>query len=90
MENASTSPESFSSRKPLTHQEAQEAKDILKEGLKSSGLKFMVGTLSTEKGFIVTIGAYDKDMADAAKALAHRYIPDIPFEVHVTGTIQAG
>lgn len=95
MENAPI-PESFPSRRPLTHQEADEAKDILKLSIennpKYSDFKSqsIVGTLLTEAGFIVTIGVYDKDLVGTAELLAETYISGIPFEVRIIGPIQAG
>lgn len=93
MENAPT-PESFSSHRPLTHDEAKEAKGIFESGIATDpdhpDLEVSLGTLLTEKGFLVTIRTYDQVSAEIAESLAKKYIPGIPFEVRVIGSNQAG
>lgn len=93
MENAPI-PESFSPHRPLTHDEAKEAKGTLETSITThpthSSLEVSLGTLLTGRGFIVTIRTYDQASADIAESLAKKYIPGIPFEIRVIGSNQAG
>lgn len=91
MENAPSSSER--PRKSLTHQEAKDASKALRgrainDPEYSEG--FIIGDVATEEGFVVVIGVPNKDFEDNAKNLAKKYIPGIPYEVHITGFIQAG
>jgi hypothetical protein len=94
MENT---PESSPSRRHFTHDDAKKIENFFEMSVATdpeyadTDLSFSLGVVETEEGgFMVTIRVRSKDLAIIADHLAKKYISDKPYEIRITGAIQAG